>query len=399
MNLILFDNEIRDQLLPLTFTRPICEIRVGILKIREKWEKWLGGKISYITQDYLSEKYQIDYGENNFVINGSVLPSPQLCTLMEQMNFNEAYLQNDELIVARLDEEQFERLIHDEDITEIKGIDLENTEYLKINNLWNLFEINATAIKEDFELLTKNRVTEPISPTNQVLGKEGIFIEPGANVECAILNATHGPIYIGANATIMEGSMVRGPFCIGENGTLKMGAKIYGGTTLGPFVKAGGEINNSIIQGYSNKGHDGYLGNSFVGEWCNIGADSNTSNLKNNYGKIKLWNYPENNFIQTGLQFCGLFMGDHSKCGINTMFNTGTIVGVAASIFGGGFPEKFIPSYSWGGSNGMTEALMDKTFETIERVMARRNLNFEVEDRLILLRIHEETAKFRAQKI
>ena len=395
MNLILFDNEIRDQLLPLTYTRPVCELRVGILTIREKWEKWMGGKISFITQDYLAEKYQIDYGDDNFVVNGSVLPSPQLCTLMKQMNFNEAYLQGDELIVARLDEDQFERLIHDEDITEIKGFDIEDTEYLKINHLWDLFQVNAAAIEADFDLLTKGRTSQPINSTNQVLGPENVFVEPGAVLNCTTLNATKGPIYIGANAEIMEGAMIRGPFAICNHGVIKMGAKIYGGTTLGPYVKAGGEINNSIIQGYSNKGHDGYLGNSFVGEWCNIGADTNTSNLKNNYGKIKLWNYLEKALVKTDLQFCGLFMGDHSKCGINTMFNTGTIVGVGASIFGGGFPQKFVPSYSWGGSEGITDAMTDKTFETIERMKARRNEPFNVEDRIILLRVHEESAKFR----
>ena len=274
MNIILFDNETRDQLLPLTFTRPVCELRVGILKISEKWAQWFPGKISYITQDYLAEKYQIDYGTENYVINGSVLPSAQLVQLMKEMDFNQAYLKNDELIVAKLDESQFERLIHDEDITEIKGFDIEDTQYQKINYPWDLFAINDQAIKDDFELLTKGRFSAPIPQSNQVIGKEYIFIEPGATVECAILNASKGPIYIGSDALVMEGSMLRGPIAICQNSVIKMGAKIYGPTTLGTYTKLGGEVNHTVIQGYSNKGHEGYLGNAVIGEWCNFGADT-----------------------------------------------------------------------------------------------------------------------------
>ena len=396
MNIILFDNETRDQLLPLTFTRPVCDLRVGILKISEKWAHWLPGKISYITQDYLAEKYQIDYGAENFVINGSVLPSPQLVQLMKEMDFNQAYLKNEELIVAKLDERQFERLIHDEDITEIKGFDLEDTPYQKINYPWDLFLINDQAIKDDFELITKGRFSAPISESNQVMGaREYIFIEPGATVECAILNASKGPIYIGKDALVMEGSMLRGPIAMCNNSVIKMGAKIYGPTTLGPYTKLGGEVNQSVIQGYSNKGHDGYLGNAVIGEWCNLGADTNNSNLKNNYSEVKVWNYPQQRFIKTGLQFCGLIMGDHSKTGINTMLNTGTVIGVSANVFGGGFPRNYVPSYSWGGSAGFSTYRTDKAFEAMERMMARRKVDFDTEERLIMLRVFEDTAKFR----
>ncbi len=396
-NVILFDNEVRDQLLPLTYTRPVCELRVGILTIKEKWEKWLGEgyQFSYITQDYLAEKYPIDYGHENYVINGSVLPSEQLCALIGYMNFNEAYLKGDELVVAKLDERQFERLINDEDIHELKGFDLENTEYLKIDHPWDIFGINDRAIRQDFGLLTRGRASQALSATNTVLGKENIFIEEGAKVECAMINATTGPVYIGKNAEIMEGSMIRGPLALCEHSQIKMGAKIYGPVTLGPWSKGGGEISNSVLQGFSNKGHDGYLGDSVLGEWCNLGADTNISNLKNNYADVKLWNYPQGRFMDTGQQFCGLIMGDHSKTGINTMLNTGTVVGVACNIYGAGFPRNFIPSFSWGSATGFTTHRTDKAFETAELVMKRRNKEFSVQDRLILLRIFEETTQYR----
>ena len=338
----------------------------------------------------------IDYSEENYVINGSVLPSPQLCTLIKEMEFNQAYLKGDELIVAKLDEDQFEKLIHDEDITEIKGMDIEDTEFLKINHPWDIFKLNGAALKQDFEQLTKGRISQPISSTNRVLGAENIFLEEGAEVEFATLNATTGPIYIGKNAKILEGCLIRGALAMNENAILKMGAKIYGPSTFGPYSKVGGEVNNSVIQGYSNKGHDGYLGNSVLGEWCNLGADTNTSNLKNDYGEVKLWSYPKESFIKTGLQFCGLIMGDHSKTAINTMLNTGTVIGVCANVFGEGFPRNFIPSYSWGGKNGYQEYRAEKAFLTMERVMKRRNKELSVEDRVILLRIFEDSAKFRS---
>lgn len=396
MNIILFDDDIRDQLLPLTFTRPVCELRIGMLTIKEKWEKWMGAKVSYITQDYLASKYPIDYGDENLVINGSALPSEQLCRLVRQMDYGEAFLEGEELIAAKLDAKQFERLIHDKDIGELKGFDLGTTDYIKINHLWDIFQKNGKAIKEDFKLLTKGRKSQEISATNRVLGAENIFIEEGAEVEFAIMNATEYPIYIGKNAKILEGCMIRGGLAIGESAVLKMGAKIYGPTTLGPHCKVGGEVKNVVFQSYSNKGHDGYLGNSVIGEWCNLGADTNSSNLKNNYASVKLWNYASRKFEQTDVQFCGLIMGDHSKCGINTMFNTGTVIGVSANVFGSGFPRNFIPSFAWGGARGFMSYKTDKAFDTIERVFERKNKVFEVEDRLIMLRIYEDTMQYRA---
>ncbi len=394
-NIILFDNEIREQLLPLTYTRPVCEIRIGILTIREKWERWMNAKVSYITQDYLAEKYPIDIEAENYLINGSVLPSEQLCKLIRQMDFGEAFLSGEELIAVKLDDEQLENLIYEDDFGEIKGIDLEDTDFLKINHLWDIFSKNDEALRDDFQLLTRGRQSQPLSPTNRCIGEEQIFIEEGAKVEFAILNASTGPIYIGKNAEVMEGCIIRGGLAMCEGAILKMGARIYGPTTLGPYCKVGGEVNNSVLFGYSNKAHDGFLGNSVLGEWCNLGADTNNSNLKNNYEEVKLWNYPAERFLLTGLQFCGLIMGDHSKSGINSMFNTGTVVGVCSNIFGDGFPRNFIPSFAWGGAAGFQTFKVEKAYEAMERMMARRNKAFEIQDRLIILRVYEDSAKYR----
>ena len=395
-NIILFDDDVREQLLPLTFTRPTGELRVGILTIKEKWKRHLHvDEISYITQDYLVDKYPIRIEPDNIVINGSVLPSPQLVQLILGLEPNEAILKDGELIATRLDERQFGNLINDEEIEELGGFDAEDTPFLKINNLWDIFKINAKAIQEDFDLLTKNRFSQPISKTNRVIAPENIFLEEGAKVECAILNASNGSIYIGKNAEVMEGAMIRGGFALCENSTIKMGAKIYGATTIGPHSKVGGEVNNSVIWGYSSKGHEGYLGNSVLGEWCNLGADTNNSNLKNNYGEVKLWNYPSGRFVRTGLQFCGLIMGDHSKTAINTMLNTGTVVGVSANIFGPGFPRNFIPSFSWGGHHGFSTYKTEKAFETAEKVLVRRKKEFDEVEKNILEKIFEITAEYR----
>jgi UDP-N-acetylglucosamine diphosphorylase/glucosamine-1-phosphate N-acetyltransferase len=260
---------------------------------------------------------------------------------------------------------------------------------------WDIFRLNGLAIESDFDLITKGRKSQPISNTNKVLNAERVFVEEGAVVECAVLNAQTGPIYIGVNAEVMEGSLIRGPFALCEGATLKLGAKIYGPTTIGPYSKAGGEINNSVIFGNSNKAHDGFLGNSVIGEWCNLGADSNTSNLKNNYTNVKLWNYIKQGFVDTGLQFCGLIMGDHSKCGINTMFNTGTVVGVSANIFGDGFPRNFIPSFSWGGAQGFTLYKTEKAFETAQKVLARRGQELNKVEVDILTHVFKLTAGYR----
>ena len=394
-NIILFDNDVRDRLLPLTFTRPVGEIRMGILTIKEKWERWLNGTVSYITQDYLSKKYPIQITSENYVINGSLLPTEQLCRLISQLENNEALLHEGELFATKLDEKQFENLMKDKEIEELIGFDIEDTDFKKINYLWDIYKMNHQAIRDDFKLITKDRESEPISATNQVLGRENVFVEPGAKIECAILNATTGPIYIGKDAEVMEGAIVRGPLALCEGSKIKLGAKFYGGNTIGPHSKVGGEVNNAVILGYTNKSHDGYLGNSVIGEWCNIGADSNISNLKNNYSEVRLWSYLTESFESTGQQFCGLIMGDHSKCAINSMFNSGTVIGVSTNVFGAGFPRNFIPSFAWGGTSGFKTYDFEKAMETAALVMERRNKELDEIERNILERVAKDTIKHR----
>jgi len=395
-NVILFDSEVREHLLPLTFTRPLGELRVGMLTIREKWAKWLGGKVSFITQDYLANKFPIEYGDENIVINGSVMPSDRLCRLIRQMEFNDAYLQGEELIVAKLDREQLEKLIHDEDIDQLNVYDIEDTPFLKINHLWDIFLLNGDALTEDFQLLTQDQESALLSETNRVIGDpKNIFLAEGATVEYATLNVKDGPIYLDRNSEIMEGAMVRGSLYLGEKSIIRMGARIYGPTTIGPWSRVGGEVMQSVIQGYSNKSHEGFLGHSVIGEWCNIGADTSVSNLKNNYENVKVWSYPEGKFVDTGTQFCGVFMGDYGKLGINTMLNTGTVISVAANVFGSGFPRNYVPPFAWGGASGFQTFQLDKAFETAELMMQRRNRVFNIQERLILLRIFEETAQYR----
>lgn len=390
MNYILFDGAVRSQLLPFTFTRPVADIRIGILTIREKWEKFLNTTTSTITEDYLSEKWPMVEMEENIIINAAFLPTAELVEQVKNLQPGEGIFYEEDVVAFHAYEEQ------EVDFRECTNIEMEGKAIL-IEHTWDIFKLNGEALEADFELLTQDRESEKISSTNQVIAPENIFLEEGAKVECAILNASQGPIYIGADAEVMEGSIVRGPFALCEHATLKLGAKIYGPTTVGPHSKVGGEVNNSVIFGYSNKGHDGFLGNSVLGEWCNLGADTNTSNLKNNYAEVRLWDYASEKFAPTGLQFCGLMMGDHSKCGINTMFNTGTVVGVSANIFGAGFPRNFIPSFSWGGSGGTTTYKTDKAFEVAEKVMGRRNIEFSEEDKAILEKVFEDTRKFRRE--
>ena len=269
---------------------------------------------------------------------------------------------------------------------------------LVLNFLWDIFSKNDSAIRDDFSLLTEGRKSQPISSSNKFAGSQQIFIEKGAVVECSVLNATNGPIYIGKNAEVMEGCLIRGPFALGENAVLKMGAKIYGATTIGPYCKVGGEVNNSVFQSNSNKAHDGFLGNSVIGEWCNLGADTNNSNLKNNYANVKIWSHATEEMVDTGMQFCGLFMGDHSKSGINTMFNTGTVVGVNANIYGSDFPIHFVPSFSWGTAQGFSDYRLEKALEVAERVMARRNQKLTTSERKILSHIFNLTNRFRVKE-
>jgi len=389
MNYILFDGTVRNSLLPFTYTKPVADIRVGILTIREKWELHLGGTTTTITEEYLSEKYPMVELEENVMINASFLPNGELTALIQGLSAKQAIFSGDEIIAFHATDEQDEV---DFDTYEVISYE---EDCLRIEHTWDIFSKNAAAIQADFDLVTKDRTSQPIPATVNVIAPEHIFIEEGATLNFCTLNASSGPIYIGKNAEIMEGVVVRGALAMCDNSVLKLSAKIYGATTLGPFCKVGGEVNNSVLMGFSNKGHDGFLGNSVLGEWCNIGADSNNSNLKNNYAPVRLWSYETENFAKTGLQFCGLMMGDHSKCGINTMFNTGTVVGVNANIFGAGFPRNFVPSYSWGGASGFTTYLTKKAFEVAKVVMSRRKVEFTAQDEAILSHVFEETKKWR----
>ncbi len=389
MNYILFDGDSRTALLPFTYTRPVADIRVGILTIREKWEKHLGLTTTTVTEEYLEEKYPMVEMEENIMLNASFLPVPELVEMVKNLSKNEAIFRGEDVIAFYTTEDQEEV-----NFENYKQVEFEE-EIIQIKNTWDIFSNNAKAIQLDFDLLTEGRTSQPIPKTVQCIGEESIFIEEGAKLTFATLNATTGPIYIGKDAEVMEGVVVRGALAMCENSVLKLGAKIYGATTLGPYCKVGGEVNNSVLFGYSSKGHDGFLGNSVLGEWCNLGADTNNSNLKNNYAEVKLWSYETGRFAKTGLQFCGLMMGDHSKCGINTMFNTGTVIGVSANIFGSGFPRNFVPSFSWGGASGFTEYKMNKVDEVAEVVMKRRNVIYDTIDKGILETVFEETKKYR----
>ena len=389
MNYILFDGSARNQLLPFTYTRPVADIRVGILTIREKWEKMLGFTSSTVTEDYLIDKFPMIEMEQNIFINASVLPTKHLVSLIKNLSENKALFIDDEPLAFFAKEDQ------EIDFETFDILQYTNDDILRIENTWDIFKLKGEAIKRDFKLLTTDRESQLIPEMTVAFNKDQIFIEEGAILPLCSLNANDGPIYIGKNSEIMEGSMIRGPFALCENATIKMGAKIYGATTIGPHSKIGGEVNNCVIFGYSNKGHDGFIGNSVLGEWCNIGADTNNSNLKNNYAEVRLWDYETEGFAKTGLQFCGLMLGDHSKCGINTMFNTGTVVGVSANIFGSGFPRNFIPSFSWGGSAGMITYKTNKAFEVAKVVMSRRDIAFTEVDIQILEHIFKETSKWR----
>lgn len=399
LNIILFDTDARNRLMPLTATRPMGELRLGILTLREKWERRLRATASYITQEYLQEKYPIHIEDENLIISSGYLPGEALCRRIEALGTNEALLNNGELVAARLDEGQFELLIEDEEVRELQGVELgPGTPLASLNRLWELTRLNGEAIRADFALLTQGRHSQSLPPSNRLIGPdEQLFIEPGVRIEGCILNVEQGPIYIGHDAEVMEGCLLRGPLAIGNQAIVKMGAKIYGDTTIGPGCRVGGEIARSILQANANKAHDGYLGDSVLGEWCNLGADTNTSNLKNNYGEVKLWDYDEERFMPTGQQFCGLFMGDHAKCGINTMFNTGTVVGAFANVFGAGYPRNFIPDFAWGGAEGgyRTYQFADAC-ETAARVMARRGVAFTDLDKAVLFHLYDRTAKFRA---
>ena len=377
-NAVLFDFN-RRSLLPFAFTRPTSEIRVGIWTIKEHWEALLEQPVSYLTEDYLNGKFPVWKESENLFLNGNIIPDTSLITAARDLSLGQRLVKNGVPLAA------FAEGWPDPMYPYGRFRDIEfNGEIHVIRNLWDIFTQCGSHIQSQFNIITKDRKSQPLSNTNRVIGNGKVFIEEGAKVECSIFNTESGPIYIGKNAEVMEGSLIRGPFALGENAVLKMGAKIYGATTIGPGCKVGGEVSNSVFIANSNKAHDGFLGNSVIGEWCNLGADTNTSNLKNNYSNVKVWSYHERKMIDTGLLFCRLMMGDHSKCGINTMFNTGTVVGVSANIFGAGFPDKFLPSFTWGGTAESEKFLLDKAVALAGAVMKRRGISMTPTDEKIL---------------
>jgi UDP-N-acetylglucosamine diphosphorylase/glucosamine-1-phosphate N-acetyltransferase len=387
MNVILFDDQgARNDLLPLTYTRPVAGVRMGILTIAEKWEKHLRAKVSFLCEPYLAKKFPVKLTSDNYWINGGLCPTPAFVALLGTLKDGDAIRQGNRILAIRSSKEKPPEKItgtaHDfnDDIT-------------LVDKLWKIFQFNGTELRADYTLITAGRKSAPVNDKGTVVYNESnIFIEDGVTIKSAILNADPGPIYLGVRSQVQEGAIIRGPFCLGEGSVVNLGAKMRGDTTIGPDCKAGGEISNSILFAHTNKSHDGFLGNSIVGEWCNLGADTNTSNMKNTYDTVRLWNIAKAAFESTGLTFCGLIMGDHSKAGINTMFNTGTVVGVNSNIFGGGYPPTFVPSFSWGNN---TTYLLDKAIATADRAMKRRQSILKDEDRNILEEVFKLTSGSR----
>lgn len=386
MNHILFDDQGWSDLLPLTYTKPAAELRVGINTINEKWERALGSPFSHSTQDHLQEKFKLELTSDNLLINGRVCPDKMLVEAVKGLESGQKLVSGDVVVAARS---------NSTDHSECQSIAFEG-DFTIINYPWDIFSKNGDELKRDYAAITTGRKSALLSDSNMILGGGDIFLEEGAECEGAILNTKNGPIYLGKDSEVMEGVVIRGPFALGESSTVKLSAKIYGPTTVGPHSKVGGEVNNSVIQGYSNKGHDGFLGNSVLGEWCNLGADTNNSNLKNNYAMVDCWSYSEKKYVHTGLQFCGLIMGDHSKTGINSMLNTGTVVGVSCNIYGADFPRKHVPSFSWGSSRSMFEYRPEKALETAERVMDRRGIALDDVERNLLTAVFNMTQEQRS---
>lgn len=390
-NIILFDKEeTRINLLPLTYTRPISELRVGIGTLRDKWERFILGCYSWLTEEYLSKKFPVEYGSgNSLFIASDIIPDKEFAIMADSLLPGEGYASGGDILAFFGTQEQFESA-KPENLTPYEG----NADRIKF--LYDIFLLNGKYISADFKLMTEGRKSLEISRSNTVIGNPDlVFIEEGAYVEGAFLNTNDGPIYIGKNAEVMEGSSLRGPIAVCEHSVVNMGTRIYNDTTIGPWCKVGGELRNVVMLGYSNKAHDGFLGNAVIGEWCNLGAGCTASNLKNDYTEIKLWNYNARRFARTGLQFCGLMMGDHSKAGINTMFNTATVLGVGVNVYGSGYQRNFLASFSEGSRAGFNDVPMQKFFEIAERVMNRRGIELTDIDRDIFLHINEIAHNFK----
>jgi len=385
MQLVFSDAQYWEDFLPLTFTRPVAEMRMGILTFSERWKKLLGiDEVFYITENYLQDKFKKPEPKQSLFIVPNFFPSDEVLKQIKALQHGEALVYENEVLVANINMENFS-------LNQINKMTDIHEKLFFIEKPTDIFSYNDKAIDYDFKLLTKGRTSQELSSTNGFIGdSENLFIEEGAVIEFSTLNCKTGKIYIGKNAEIMEGSNIRGSLALCEDSKINLGTKLYGGTTIGPHSKVGGEVNNIVIFGYTNKGHDGFVGNSVIGEWCNLGADTNSSNLKNNYASVKLWNYRKKRFLDTGLQFCGLIMGDHSKTAINTQLNTGTVVGVAANIFKSGFPPNLVDSFSWGGMKGDEKFKLEKSYEVAEKAMERRKIAITETDKDILKYIYNE---------
>jgi UDP-N-acetylglucosamine diphosphorylase/glucosamine-1-phosphate N-acetyltransferase len=376
MKIVLHDNGLHLRFAPLTLTRPVGELRIGGMTNVERWKLLSpGAEIYFETEAYLQTAFP-STTQADLVVNAALIPNEDVAAVILNLLDNEILFSDDNWLAKKGD-------------ASIK-VQYKGEQAIVLQERWDIFQLNGAAIEADFALLTAGRTSQELSETNVLIGpEENLFLEEGATVEGAIINVKSGPVYISKDAEIMEGVLVRGPLMMNEGSALKMGAKVYGPTTLGPHCKVGGEVNNVVFQGFSNKGHDGFLGNSVIGEWCNLGADTNSSNLKNNYGMVSTYSYEKQEEVQTNLQFMGLIMGDHSKCGINTMFNTATVVGVSCNVFGADFPDKFIPSFSWGGKADRTEFRLDKAIEFANNMMARRGKQLSQAEISILRHIFE----------
>lgn len=386
-NLILFDDPVlRFALLPFTYTRPVARIRVGILTIDEKWEFWLKTKPSFQTPEYLQKKYPVTSTSQNLLINGAICPDEVLVDTIKALPVG-YYLVQGELLIAANQPSG--------DMNQGNVVQYEKT-LTVIDKKWKIFQENANQIRADLKIVRAERKSAGISdPHTRVYNPDDIFVEEGVEIRAATLNAESGPIYLGKNSVVQEGAVIRGSFALCEGAQINMGAKVRGDTTIGPFSKIGGEISNSVVFGYSNKSHDGFLGNSVIGEWCNLGADTNTSNMKNNYDYVKIWNHALGHFEKTDLQFCGLMMGDHCKSGINTMFNTATVADICSTVFGGGYQRSYIPAFSWGGEGKLETFPIQKAIETAERVLGRRNITLTEVDKEILRYLFDITGQTR----